>query len=439
MISRLKTKRAYIIVASLLLLSWAAETTAAVVGIEGAVGTGGPEFALVAREGYITTGEGNQVYMWGYAEGNDAMQHPGPTLIVDEGDVVTVLLRSELPNGTRTSIVFPGHVVEASGGTTGLMVQEAAPLIPGIGGNPGQAAIDVTYTFTATHPGTYLYNSGTDAALQNEMGLFGALIVRPSTNPTSQAYNLLGTEFDQEYLFILSEIDDHIHNLVENGQIAEVNMNERVPVYWLINGRTGVDTLFGDNVPYLPTQPYSALALSCPWDVTLVRYVGAGLDVHPFHPHGQNFRMIARDGRPLVSPGGTHANVGPSDYTLTASPGQTYDTTWQWTGEALGWDIYGHSNTDPMEPGEDVNDHGKPLPVLLPENLFLAFGGFYSGSPFLGSEGELPVGEGGLNPNSAFFQIWHSHAEIELANFDVFPGGMLTMMAILPPSHAFCQ
>ena len=39
----------------------------------------------------------------------------------------------------------------------------------------------VTYSFVADHPGTFLYESGTDPDIQVRMGLFGALIVRPAS------------------------------------------------------------------------------------------------------------------------------------------------------------------------------------------------------------------------------------------------------------------
>ena len=38
----------------------------------------------------------------------------------------------------------------------------------------------VTYSFTAEHAGTYLYESGSDPQLQVQMGLFGAIVVRPA-------------------------------------------------------------------------------------------------------------------------------------------------------------------------------------------------------------------------------------------------------------------
>ena len=47
----------------------------------------------------------------------------------------------------------------------------------------------VTYSFVATNPGTFLYESGTNPEKQVRMGLFGALIVRPAgrapTTPTT--------------------------------------------------------------------------------------------------------------------------------------------------------------------------------------------------------------------------------------------------------------
>ena len=52
-----------------------------------------------------------------------SMQYPGPTMIVNQGDVVTVTLNNRLP--VPTSIVFPGQKVTASGGTAGLLTQEA--------------------------------------------------------------------------------------------------------------------------------------------------------------------------------------------------------------------------------------------------------------------------------------------------------------------------
>src|ERR1035438_3680966 len=131
---------------------------AAVPGITGAGGT--PAFSLTAQAAYLNMPDGEAVYTWGYGcnaaptgflppatlmPGTTcpSMQIPGPTLIVHEGDVVTVTLLNGLPTAAgNTSILFPGFQVAATGGVPGLLTQEAAP------------SLSVTYKFTATSPGT---------------------------------------------------------------------------------------------------------------------------------------------------------------------------------------------------------------------------------------------------------------------------------------------
>ena len=75
----------------------------------------------------------------------------------------------------------------------------------------------------------------------------------------------------------------------------------------------------------------------------------------------------------------------------------------------------------------------RPFPVVLPEALALTNGPFYSGSPFLGQVGLMPPGDGGLNPNAGYTYMWHSHNEKEITNYDIFPGGMMTMLVVEPP------
>jgi hypothetical protein len=90
-------------------------------------------------------------------------------------------------------------------------------------------------------------------------------------------------------------------------------------------------------------------------------------------------------------------------------------------------------DSDGLVMGEYAPDHGRPFPVTLPELQDLTFGGFWSGSPFLGTMGALPPGEGGLNPWAGYVFMWHSHTEKEMTNNDIFPGGMMTMLVVMPP------
>src|SRR6267378_3846799 len=159
-----------------------------------APGITGPTFSLTAQSAFTTQPDGAMVYSWGYGcttpgTGHTfapsasimpgatcpSMQVPGPTLIVTEGQTVTVTLTNGLPTAAgNTSILFPGFNVTspAGSGVTGLLTQEAVP-----GGT-------VTYTFTAGTPGTRAYYSGTQGDLQVEMGLYGAIIVLPNQSST---------------------------------------------------------------------------------------------------------------------------------------------------------------------------------------------------------------------------------------------------------------
>lgn len=404
--------------AACLLLFLSGLSTGAMAAIDG---INGPNFTFTAKTGIVSTPDGDSIHMWGYADNAGLMQYPGPTMIVNQGDVVTVTLSNEL--SVPVSMVFPGQTdVSAAGGTSGNMTNESTGTLP---------AEVVTYTFTASNPGTYLYHSGTNPELQVEMGLLGALIVRPAT--PNQAYDHVDTAYDYEYLFLLTELDPEVHYNVSRDRFDLIDNTTRESVLWMINGRAGPDTMADAGVPWLPYQPYNSLPRTTPGETVLARIINAGADLHPFHTHGNHVRIIAKDGRLLESTSGAGADLARVDFTVQTVPGETYDALWSWTGHGLGFDIYGHAPGDPMEPGEDPNDHGKPLPVVLPELQEMTFGGFYSGSPYLGQFGDLPPGEGGLNLNGGLFFMWHSHNEKELANNDIFPGGMMTMMIVEPP------
>jgi manganese oxidase len=402
-------------------------------------GVNGPTFELYTSPGYIDTPDGNSLLVWGYAIEGEPMQYPGPTLIVEQGQTVTIHLRNEL--AVPTSLVLPGqNGITAFHGEPGVLAREA----PADGGS-------VTYTFVASHAGTYLYHSGTRPGVQVEMGLLGALIVRPLT--PRWAYPHAGSAFDREHLLLLSEMDPVVHAEVELGREDVLHVGDRSPVLWFINGRNAPDTLSPsrsesalDRLVH-PHQPYGSLVRLHPGERVLMRVLNVGHDLHPLHTHGNHMRVIARDGRLLESAPGAGPDLAENDFTLQTVPGETYDALWTWTGEGLGWDIYGsaatggtdHECNDGDADGFDevtheyCADHGKPVPVVLPEAQSLSFGDFYSGTPFLGALSTLPPGTGGFNLNGGLFFMWHSHNERELTNDDIFPGGMMTMAVVEPP------
>ncbi|HXJ85489.1 MAG TPA: multicopper oxidase family protein [Candidatus Binatia bacterium] len=444
-----------------------------------APGITGPTFNLTAQAAYISQPDGQAVYSWGYgcngapsgfapaaitATFCNTMQVPGPTLIVNEGQTVTVKLTNGLPaSAGNTSILFPGFTLTStSGGVVGPLTQEAAP-----GGT-------VTYTFTASSPGTRAYYSGSQGDLQIEMGLYGAIIVLPASVPSActsgiaasnlvaethwgeadfrlsqAAYDHPKTCYDREYLFQFSEMDPNIHKQAET-QVAAISscvpsttttcptsLNVATepyhPSYFLINGRSMPDDMDPNYATQYPHQPYNGDPHMHPGEMVLIRVIGQGRWQHPFHEHGNHVRILARDGNLILTPDGA-ALAGPLQFTTTTTPGLAFDGIFYWTAKGLNWDAYGHNpaSKDPsatLSCTPDANgyntgaptainyyewcqDHDKPLqvapfgdvagggPTTLPDPNIFTNGPWFGGSPYLGPDATMRA-TGCMNSSSS--------------------------------------
>ena len=427
-------------------------------------GITGPTFNLTAQTAFLNQPDGAAVYSWGYgcnvAPAGFApaaipasvakcptMQVPGPTLIVTEGQTVTVNLLNGLPTSAgNTSILFPGFQVTTTTGVVGLLTHEAAP-----GGT-------VTYTFTASTPGTHAYYSGTQGDLQIEMGLYGAIIVLPNAVPAActsglaaanltaeahwgehdfrlapAAYDHAKTCYDREYLFQWAEMDANIHRaalaqvMAKNGCVAgavgcslEVPTEPYQPSYFLINGRSMPDVMDANYGAEYPHQPYNGNPHMHPGEQVLIRTVGQGRWQHPFHEHGNHVRILGRDGNLILSATDPASLAGLLMFNTDTTPGQAFDGIFYWTGRGLNWDPYAHNpkSSDPnalLSCTPDANgyntgaptainyyewcqDHNKPLevapigdvagsgPATLPSPNILTNGAWYGGTPYLGPD-----------------------------------------------------
>ncbi len=366
---------------------------------------------LWAKDGYLSTPNGNSIYFWGFAKGeNLPAQLPGPHIIVKQGETVTVNLTNTLPE--PVSISFPGQAEVTVNGSpvepqyvNGRLLSFVNYATPNGG--------TVSYTFTASYPGTYIYESGTNPHKQVAMGLYGGLVIRPTDYEVSKTAYGAGTdtEFDREYLLIVGEIDPDLHQAVEEGKPYLVS--KYLPRYWTMNGRCAPDTMFKDGVEYLPHQPYDSMIMAEPGEKVLLRYIGAGIDIHPLHPHGNHTRVIAMDGRLLRN---NTFDRSFQRFTVAVKPGQTYDQIFQWTG--LGY------------------TPDNPIPTILPNlrNMGIGAAGWtmWSGSPYLGVKGDIPVGVVSFNETGEYYFMLHSHSEYQITNWGEFPGGMMTMISIFP-------
>lgn len=234
---------------------------------------------LCAATGTVTMPDAAIVPIWGFVQdtgaGCGAATLPGPVLDVAAGDVVTVNLSNGLAE--NVSIIFRGQ-----------------NLIPDpVGAGPGGST---SYTFTASAPGTYMYEAGTNPGIQLPMGLYGAMVVRPAT--PGQAYDDPSTAFDTEAVLVLSEIDPAL-----NAAPTTFDLLDYQPTYWLINGRAYPDT---------------GTIAAAGGARLLLRYLNAGSSHHTMTLLGAREVIIAKDAFPLSYPYDLVAETIPSGQTVDA-------------------------------------------------------------------------------------------------------------------------
>jgi FtsP/CotA-like multicopper oxidase with cupredoxin domain len=379
-------------------------------------------FSLTASGGYISTPDGNSLYMWSYGDTGGSFQLPGPTLCVESGATVTVVLHNTLPEAT--SIMFPGQPQVLANGQPAQPEADASGNLTSMTTTAAPTSGSVTYTFTAGTPGTYLYQSGTDVQKQQQMGLFGALIVRPKGQP-GQENDRADSAFDtaHEYLYLLSEVDPDAHLAVERKRAFD--WTKYRARYFMINGRSMPDTISPNHAAWLPNQPYGALIHIRPYDPVsnnkgaLIRYLNVGTTSYPFHPHGSDEQLIGRDGHPAAGPAGQDLSY--SNFLIDVAPGQTVDTLMNWKDT------------------EHWNSKDNPIPVQLPQLQDQIVGPgtetWFSESPYLGESGtQLPPGVVQNNQCGEYYHVAHSHALQQSTNFGASFGGMMTLIRIDPPA-----
>lgn len=243
-------------------------------------------------------------------------QVPGPTIRVTEGDILRVTLRNELDQ--PTTIHWHGlHVPNAMDGVPGV-TQDAVP--------PGGTFV---YEFVVSHAGTFMYHSHSNAVEQIDRGLYGVLIVDPQPG-TAEA-----TKFDREFTMMLSawnvpsatmpnQTDDGEAAATASGDMAGMPGMEATTTpfenetaketgglamqmnynFWTINGKA---------YPAVPAWNVNE------GDLIRVRLINISNVTHPMHLHGQDFKVVAKDGETLKPEQQYVAN------TLSVDAGETYD------------------------------------------------------------------------------------------------------------------
>ena len=184
--------------------------------------------------------------VWGY---NGCM--PGPTIEVNQGDRVRLIVDNHLPEST--SVHWHGFEVpiEMDG-------------VPGVTQDPIPPGRRFVYEFTLHQHGTFFYHS--HMPMQEMMGMIGLFIMHPK-----EPYR---PRVDKDFGLIVQEWAILPNNTVPNSLSMEFN--------WLtMNGRAGPAT-----TPLIVKQG----------ERVRIRLVNLGMDHHPIHLHGHQFSITGTEG-----------------------------------------------------------------------------------------------------------------------------------------------
>ena len=204
------------------------------------------EFHLIAEPVKQEIFPGRIVDLWGY---NGSA--PGPTIQVNQGDRVRIIVDNHLPEATSMhwhGFEIPNEMDGAPGSS-----QDAIP--------PGGRFV---YEFALHQEGTYFYHS--HMAMQEMMGMIGAFIMHPKEPYTPRA--------DKDFVIIMQEYAILPNSRVPNSMNMEFN--------WLtFNGKSGPAT-----TPLIVRQG----------ERVRIRLINLGMDHHPIHLHGHQFVVTGTEG-----------------------------------------------------------------------------------------------------------------------------------------------
>ena len=260
-----------------------------------------PTTVSANMNGSTTMADGTTLSTWYFSNGggfNGDRTVPSPVIEANEGDQVQITLSSMMPH----TIHLHGLDVDQQNDgvpTTSFAVQMGS----------------YTYTFIAPHAGTYHYHCHVDTVLHYEMGMYGAIIIRPPDGNTTQAW-AGGPSFDKEYVWQFHTYDSTWHSggggmggggMGGGGMASGAPTARHRPDFFMINGRDGA------NLNSDTTVAVSAGA----GQKVLIRGVHSGYQPCMVRLGGLSFDVIASDGRPLP------AAINTTEWLL--GPGERYD------------------------------------------------------------------------------------------------------------------
>jgi FtsP/CotA-like multicopper oxidase with cupredoxin domain len=210
---------------------------------------GAKEFHLHAQPVQRELLPGAFMNHWGY---NGTM--PGPTIEVNEGDRVRIVLHNELPEATTLHL----HGLELPNVMDGVEFVTQDPIMPGATG---------VYELTLHQNGTFFYHP--HMAMQEAFGMVGLFIIHPR-----ETYQPV---VDHDFALIVQEFDIPPASNTPATAKMPADFN-----WFTINGRSG---------------PYTTPLVVRLGNRVRIRFVNFSTDDHhPMHLHGHTFWVTGTEG-----------------------------------------------------------------------------------------------------------------------------------------------
>ncbi len=219
---------------------------------------------------------------------NPLLRLPSPSIRVEQGDKVFITLENShyFPHSIHLhGVDHPFLTVEGKG-------NDGVPQISNKLIMPGK---QFTYELTPRQPGTMVYHCHVQAHTHIMMGLIGMFIVEENRpNNWVQTFNVgagfvrhssvaVSEKYSQEYDLQYQDIDRELHNIVQTANDSRLlakafnrdyNITERIPDYFILNGRS---------FPYTLRE---SLIVIKPEEKIKLRVFNAGEQSLSLHTHG---------------------------------------------------------------------------------------------------------------------------------------------------------
>lgn len=248
-------------------------------------------FELVSKmDGIHFLDNNDSTYIWGYSfynsEGSSKPKLPSPTLTVNEGDSVHIIMYNTSGEG---------HTIHLHG----LDADQANDGVPQLSYFVFPHVDTGNYRIVAKHAGNYMYHCHVTSTLHVTMGMYGVFIVK-AQGGVNQVYTG-GPSYSKEYTYFTSDMKKSWND----DYMSMGPFNKYKPDRFLINGLEK-NQLFQDSSQVIQAQA---------GDTVLLRLINLGYSAVKYEfPSQLNATFITNDGRIL--------NPTEKSDTLTLFPGE---------------------------------------------------------------------------------------------------------------------